>query len=88
MKKLLLLPAFVLGLCFCATAQKYEGSGIPAIPLTYQDTLLVAYNMIDNLALLDLQRVEEIYVRKCMMDPSELNRTLLAYIKKRKLIFE
>jgi hypothetical protein len=80
MKKLLLLPAFVLGMGYCVTAQS---SPETAIRQEISDSTLLIFNQIDQLSVFELKKYRESYVYKCRMEPCDRNRAILAYIEQR-----
>lgn len=85
MKHLLLLPAFVLGLGYCACAQTTPQTTIQQVP---SDSLALYYKQIDQLSVFDLKKYRESYVYKCRIEPTDKNRAILAYIEKRMLVVQ
>lgn len=88
MKKLLLLPAFVLGMVLCASAQiSHEDSVPPA--LTHEDSLARIYTneeifrIVDRCNAVQINWYAEHYAYQNRVEPNDRNKAILEYVRKR-----
>jgi|GEM_PF-2693911 len=88
MKKLLLLPAFVLGMVFCAPAQNSHEYSVPPA-LTHEDSLAGIYTteqifrIVDRCNSVQINWYAEHYTYQNRIEPTDRNKAILEYVRKR-----